>query len=101
MSVAVVVDVAENSLRLLLQAACFVHNRIQRLRPVLGRGLQTVPAWGVPTPHSGRRPCPEVPERIVVTAQRAAEGGPAAINALQGHVRAVQDRVTGGTVPRP
>lgn len=94
-SVAVVVDVAEHSLRLLFGAASFVHHRIQRPGPGLGACLQAAPAGGAP------RARPVIHKWVIVTAQRAAEGGPAAINPLQRHVGTVQNRVAGGAVAGP
>lgn len=94
-SVAMVVDVAEHSLRLFLRAARFVHHRIQRPRPDLGSGLQTAPAGCAP------RAWPIVHKGIVVTTQRATEGGPAAVDSLHGHIGAVEHRVAGGAVARP
>lgn len=83
-SVAVVVDVAEHSLWLLLGAARFVHHRIQRPRPGLGTRFQAVPAGGT------ARTWTVIHKWIIVTTQRATEGGPAAINPLQGHVSTVE-----------
>lgn len=91
--VSVVVNMAEDSLRLLLSAARFVHHRIQRAGPSLWAHLQAVPAGGVALPV--------VHERVIVTTEGAAEGGPAAVHPLQGHVSAVEDRVAGRAVARP
>lgn len=44
---------------------------------------------------------PVVHERVVVAAEGAAEGGPAAVHPLQGHVSAVEDRVAGRAMARP
>lgn len=98
-SVAVVVDVVEHSLwllLLLLRAAHLVLHRIQRPGPGLGTRVQAAPAGGRMS-----IPGPVVKKRIIITAQGAAEGGPAPIDPLQGHVSTVQNRVTGGTVARP
>lgn len=42
-----------------------------------------------------------VDKGIVVTAQGAAEGGPAPVDGLEADVSAVENRVTGGAVTRP
>lgn len=99
-SVAVVVDVAEYSLLLLLRAARFVHHRVQRPGAGLDLGpvLQAAPA-SCPRPGTWARPV--VHKWVVVAAQRAAKGGPAAVDTLQGHVGAVEHRVTGGAVAGP
>lgn len=87
MSVAVVVDVVEHSLwLLLLGAAHLVLNGIQRPGPGLGTRVQAASAG---CRMSIARPI--VNKWIIIATQRAAEGGPAAVHPLQRHISTIEN----------
>lgn len=92
--VVVVVDVAEHLG--LGQSSPLGHHQVQGPGPPLPGQPQLL----LTVVHGGALGA-AVHERIIVTAEGAAERGAAAVDALQADVRAVQHGVTGGAVAGP